>query len=124
VPVSEEDIQVNGYYNVDEKRIVIRMDNSPDQKAKTCIHEIAHATMYKRGLNKDLNREEQELVAESVAFVVCGEFGLDTSEYSFGYLSSWNGDEGKMQRIGKVVQEIAGEVVGGAQGPRSNLLSR
>jgi antirestriction protein ArdC len=124
VPVSEEDIQVNGYYNVDEKRIVIKRDNSPDQKAKTCIHEIAHAAMYQRGLEKELNRGEQELVAESVAFVVCGEYGIDTSDYSFGYLSSWNGDEGKMQRIGKVVQEVAGEVVGGAQGPCPNLLSR
>jgi hypothetical protein len=63
------------------------------------------------GLDKDLNREEQELVAESVAFVVCGENGLDTADYSFGYLSSWKGDEGKMQAAGAMVIEISGVVI-------------
>jgi hypothetical protein len=54
-----------------------------------------------------LSREEQELVAESVAYVVCGEYGLDSSDYSLGYLASWKGDEGKMQGIGAVVMEIS-----------------
>jgi antirestriction protein ArdC len=112
VPVSEEDIQINGYYHIEEKRIVIKQDLTPDQKAKTVVHEIAHATMHLKGLDKNLSREEQELVAESVAFVVCGEYGLDSSEYTFGYLSSWKGDEGKMQEIGAVVQNVAREVVG------------
>ena len=56
------------------------------------------------GPDKNLSREEQELVAESVAYVVCGENGLDTAEYSFGYLSSWKGEEGKMTEIGEIVQ--------------------
>jgi len=93
VPVSEEDTQMNGYYHIEDRRIVIKKDNTSDQKTKTLIHEVAHATMHLKGLDKNLNREEQELVAESVAFVVCGEYGLDTSEYSFGYLSSWKGDD-------------------------------
>ena len=46
-------------------------------------------------------------MAESVALVVCGHYGLDTSDYSFVYLSSWKGDDSKMQEIGAVVQEIA-----------------
>jgi len=79
--VSEEETQMNGYYHLEEKRIVIKRDNSPDQKAKTVVHEIAHATMHLKG--------------------------LDTSEYSFGYLASWKGDEGKMQEIGVVVMEIS-----------------
>jgi len=69
--------------------------------------------MHLKGLDKDLNREEQELVAESVAFVVCGEYGLDSSDYTFGYLSSWKGDDGKMQGIGAVVQEVVGGMIGG-----------
>lgn len=68
--------------------------------------------MHLKGLDKDLSREEQELVAESVAYVVCGEYGLDTADYSFGYLSSWKGDEGRMQGIGAVVQEVAEGMVG------------
>ena len=111
VPVSDEDIQLNGYYHIEEKRIVIRRDLTADQKAKTCVHEIAHATMHLRGLDKNLSREEQELVAESVAFVVCGEHGLDSSDYTFGYLASWKGDEKKMQEIGAVVMEVAVGVI-------------
>jgi hypothetical protein len=110
VPVSEEDIQLNGYYHIEEKRIVIRRDLTPDQKAKTCIHEIAHALLYQR--NEQFSREAHELIAESVAYVVCSQVGLDTGEYSFGYLASWKGDEVKMEEIGAVVQEVAGEVVG------------
>ena len=28
--------------------------------------------------------------AESVAFIVCNHFGIDTSDYSFAYLASWS----------------------------------
>ena len=45
------------------------------------------------------------------ALLVCGEYGLDSSDYTFGYLSSWKGDDGKMQEIGSVVQDVAGNIV-------------
>jgi hypothetical protein len=96
---------MNGYYHIEEKRIVIRQDLTPDQKSKTCLHEIAHAVLQAKG--NGFSREAQELIAESVAFVVCGHFGLDASEYSFGYLSSWKGDDVKMNELGAVIQEIA-----------------
>ena len=110
VPVSEEEIQLNGYYHIEEKRIVIRRDLTPDQKAKTVVHEIAHALLYQR--NEQFSREAHELIAESVAYVVCSHVGLDTGGYSFGYLASWKGDEGKMQEIGAVVQDVAGGIIG------------
>jgi hypothetical protein len=112
VPVNEEDIQMNGYYHLEERRIVIKSNLSSTHKAKTVVHEIAHATMHLRGLDKGLSREEQELVAESVAYMMCGENGLDTSNYSFGYLASWKGDDGKMQGVGMVVMEVVGWLIG------------
>jgi antirestriction protein ArdC len=111
VPINEEDTQMNGYYHIEERRIAIKASLTSDQKCKTIIHEIAHATMHIRGLDKNLTRDEQELVAESVAFVVCGEHGLDSSDYTFGYLSSWKGDDGKMQEIGTIVMEVAGGLI-------------
>jgi len=109
VPVSEEDIQMNGYYHIEEKRIVIKKNNSLDQKAKTVVHEIAHALLHQR--KEEFSREAEELIAESVAFVVCSHFDLDASEYSFGYLASWKGNEVKMDEIGGVVQEVVGDVI-------------
>ena len=68
-------------------------------------------TMHLRSMDKDLSREEQEVVGEGVAYVVCSQVGLDTGDYSFGYLSSWKGDEGKMEEIGFVVLEIANPLI-------------
>ena len=37
---------------------------------------------------KDRNTKEVE--AESIAFTVCQHFGIDTTEYSFGYIAGWS----------------------------------
>ena len=40
-----------------------------------------------------LDRGTREVEAESIAYVVCQHYGLDTSEYSFPYIAGWAGDK-------------------------------
>lgn len=76
-----------GYYDIKNKRIIINRDLSINHQLKTLIHEYAHSILHAE--NKGI-RKQQEVEAESIAFVVCHAFGLDTSEYSFGYITSWS----------------------------------
>jgi hypothetical protein len=92
-PMSFEDIEggARGFYSYTENRIAVQEGMSEAQTLKTFIHEIAHATLHKK--DDGLTREEKEVQAESTAFTVCAYFGLDTSDYSLGYVAGWS--EGK-----------------------------
>lgn len=78
---------VNGDCSHTEHRIRIRIGNSPIQQVKTLAHEIAHAILHEDYSNRAL----AELEAESTAFVVCRSLGLDSSDYSLGYVATWAG---------------------------------
>jgi len=99
VPVEFENIRsgARGYYHQVEKRIAIQFGMSEMQNMKTLIHEIAHARLH--AIDKDNppenppDRYTKEVQAESVAYTVCQHYGLDTSNYSFGYIAGWS--EGK-----------------------------
>jgi antirestriction protein ArdC len=100
VPIGIEDIKsgAKGYYEQVEKRIAIQGGMSELQTLKTAIHEIAHARLHDidRIAPKDVqrpDRDTREVEAESVAFTVCNYYGLDTSDYSFGYIAGWSGDK-------------------------------
>lgn len=88
------DSGANGYYHLADKKIYIRDDMSEAQTIKTCIHEIAHAILHDNdtGVLKDksLDRNTKEVEAESIAYTVCNYLGLDTSDYSFGYIGTWS----------------------------------
>ena len=96
VPVGFEDIAggAQGYYSHVEKRIAIQEGMSEQQTIKTLIHEIAHSILHEKenGIEKDADRNTKEVQAESVAYVVCSCMGLDTSDYSFGYVAGWSKD--------------------------------
>ena len=81
-----------GYYSNATKEIVVKEEMSEVQTAKTVLHEMAHALLHSEvdGIIKD--RHTKEVEAESVAFTVCCHFGIDTSEYSFGYIATWSKD--------------------------------
>ena len=86
--------KANGYYDQNEKCIVIKKGMSELQNLKTLIHEIAHARIHDKHLDKPKqDRNTQEVEAESIAYTVCQHFGLDTSEYSFPYIASWYSDK-------------------------------
>ena len=55
------------------------------------IHEISHAMLHgTTGEQKDVDRETMEVQAESVAYTVCNMLGMDTKDYSFGYVAGWS----------------------------------
>lgn len=87
----------HGYYHLTEKRIAIQENMSELQTLKTAIHEIAHAKLHaidpEAPLTEQANRPDsrtREVQAESVAYAVCQHYGLDTSDYSFGYVAGWS----------------------------------
>ena len=98
VPIAFENIGggSHGYYHLEDKRIAINEGMSELQTLKTAIHEIAHAKLHDIDLNapKDeqprVDRRTREVEAESVAYTVCQHYGLDTSDYSFGYVAGWS----------------------------------
>ena len=94
VGVFFEDIQggANGFFSHTDKRIVVRSGMSQSQTIKTLVHEISHAILHDKelGLEKDADRYTREVQAESVAYTVCSMLGLDTSDYSFGYVAGWS----------------------------------
>ena len=99
VPMAFEDIPggSHGYYHLTEKRIAIQENMSELQTLKTAIHEIAHSQLH--AIDPEAPAIEQadrpdsrtrEVQAESVAYTVCQHYGLDTSDYSFGYVAGWS----------------------------------
>ena len=111
VPVGFEKIEggAHGYYHLEEKRIAIDEGMSDLQTLKTAIHEIAHAKLHDIDLNAPkeeqkprVDRRTREVEAESVAYTVCQHYGLDTSDYSFGYVAGWSS--------GKELAELRGSL--------------
>ena len=97
VPIGFEDIEggAHGYFHLLDNRIAIQEGMSQLQTIKTAIHEIAHAKLHAIDPNtpEQSNRPDsrtREVQAESVAYAVCQHYGLDTSEYSFGYVAGWS----------------------------------
>ncbi len=95
VPVTFEVINggANGYYSPTSGKIVIDERLPQLQMLKTMIHEIAHATLGHGSKEDKWDRQTKEVQAESVAYWVTQMIGLDTSEYSFGYISGWSKDK-------------------------------
>ena len=86
----------HGYYSVPENQIVLRSNEmNKAQIIKTFLHEMAHAELHHADnpQKENLTRSTAELQAESVAYVVSSYYGIDTSEYSFNYLSGWSTDK-------------------------------
>ena len=101
----------NGYYRLDTKQIALRPDMSAAQTIKTIIHEKAHSLLHDS--TSEYTREEAEVQAESVAYCVCSAFGLDTSDYSFGYIAGWSsGKETKELKSSlAVIEKTASELM-------------
>ena len=95
---------VKGRCNYEEKRIFINEGMDELQNIKTAIHEIAHATLHDTALAmpERPDRRTREVQAESVAYAVCQHYGLDTSDYSFGYIAGWSS--------GKELAELKGSL--------------
>lgn len=98
-----------GYYSIAEDRIVLNMELEDMQIAKTLIHEYSHSILHKK---TDKDSDQREIEAESLAFVLCDHFGIDTSDYSFGYIASYAAqDEAKLKTILSNIQSTAHEMI-------------
>ena len=116
----EIDGEEKGFYQLVDKYIAVQLGMSEAQTMKTAVHETAHAVLHDRdqmeteGIVKDEFTREVE--AESVAYVVCNHFGLDTSEYSFSYIASWSSGKNmkelraSMDTIRKTSADMIGQI--------------
>lgn len=111
-----------GYASHMEGRIVIRPGMSQTQTLKTMIHEIAHGKLHAPDFLEAVPkpRREKEVEAESVAYVVCQHLGIDTSDYSFGYVAGWSrGRElNELKTSLDIIHTTAREIIDAIQPPQ------
>ena len=125
VPITYEDIEgeAKGYFHTTDHRIAIQEGMSQSQTIKTAIHEVAHAKLHDRERNQDIDavldkdRNTKEVEAESVAYTVCQHFGIDTSDYSFGYIARWSSDRDMKELKSSLdtIRKTASELITGIE---------
>ena len=94
VPITFQDIpgDANGFFSPKDMLIAVQEGMPELQTIKTMLHEIGHATLGHGGKDDKWDKETHEVQAESVAYWVSGMLNLDTSDYSFGYITGWSKD--------------------------------
>ena len=101
----------NGFYRPKDNFICVKSGMEDLQTLKTMIHEFAHQSLHKNTLGQK-DKREAELEAESVAYTVLNFFGIDSSEYSFGYLASWSQEDVKLlKQVLKDIQTNTKEII-------------
>ncbi len=92
ITIEQIDSTAKGYYDRSDHTIHVKAGMSEAQTVKTALHELTHSVLHNADAEDadKKSRQTKECEAESVAFVVCDHFGLDTSDYSFPYLASWS----------------------------------
>ena len=133
VPISFEDIPggAKGFFSPVESRIAIQEGMSEIQTVKTAIHEIAHAKLHavnpdeKTAPEDKKDRHTKEVEAESVAYTVCQRYGIETSDYSFGYIAGWSsGKETKELKSSlDTIRKTAAEMIEGIDAKLKVLLA-
>ncbi len=118
----EEMDDKDGYYHQTEKRIALREGMSERQTAAAAIHEISHATLHaldmahlKESLKaRGKDQKTMEIEAESIAYVVCQHYGIETGENSFGYIAMWSKDKSlpELQASLKIIRDTASDIIG------------
>ena len=88
----KSDNGARGFFSLSARRIVVQKDMSEADTIKTLLHEQAHAWVFAQMPEEKYNRRESEVIAESTAYVVSQWLGIDTSDYSFGYVAGWSSD--------------------------------
>ena len=132
VPIGFEKIEggAHGYYHLEDKRIALDEGMSELQTLKTAIHEIAHAKLHDIDLNapKDeqqprVDRRTREVEAESVAYTVCQHYGLDTSDYSFGYVAGWSSGRelAELKNSLETIRSAAADIINSIDGHIAEL---
>ena len=130
VPIVFEDIpgDSKGYFSTAEKRIAVQENMSESQTLKTMVHEVAHSMLHDKEVNQSMDipvkdRNTKEVEAESVAFTVCQHFGIDTSDYSFGYIAGWSSGRNMKELKSSLdtIRKTASELITGIEGAMQEL---
>ena len=123
VPIELEEIagDSKGYYDREAKRIAVQENMSESQTLKTMIHEVAHSKLHSKEVEQDeqmrKDRNTKEVEAKSVAYTVCQHFGIDTSDYSFGYIAGWSSgrDTKELRSSMDTIRKTASELITGIE---------
>jgi Zn-dependent peptidase ImmA (M78 family) len=101
--ISDNTQSAGGWIDLKEKTICLNTMNSTEQNSKTILHELGHLVAQeqynKSGINP--NTDVKEMHAEGIAYLVADHLGIDTTESSINYLSSWSGGD-----ISKFTKEL------------------
>ena len=124
VPIELEEIagDSKGYYDSEAKRIAVQENMSESQTLKTMIHEVVHSKLHSKEVEQDeqmkKDRNTKEVEAESIAYTVCQHFGIDTSDYSFGYIAGWSSgrDTKELRASMDTIRKTASELITGIEG--------
>lgn len=123
VPIELEEIagDSKGYYDREAKRIAVQENMSESQTLKTMIHEVAHSKLHSKEVEQDeqmkKDRNTKEVEAESIAYTICQHFGVDTSDYSFGYIAGWSSgrDTKELRASMDTIRRTASELITGIE---------
>ena len=125
-PIREEG--VDGFLDLDARDITVKEGMGQMQTVRTTIHEIAHAVLHLKEQNrlsatagteqetKSKDRNTKEVEAESVSYAVCQYFGLQTGEYSFGYIAGWSSEKSlpelkaSLETIGRTANQLINDI--------------
>ena len=132
VHIGFEDIpgDSKGYFHTEEKRIAVKENMSESQTLKTMVHEVAHSMLHNKEINRDdlmeapiKDRNTKEVEAESVAYTVCQHLGIDTSDYSFGYIAGWSSgkDMRELKSSLDTIRKMASGLITGIEGALREL---
>lgn len=125
VPIGFEDIpgDSKGYFHTTENRIAVQENMSESQTLKTMVHETAHSMLHNKEISQDIDapvkdRNTKEVEAESIAYTVCQHFGIDTSDYSFGYIAGWSSgkDMKELKSSLDTIRRTSSELIKGIEG--------
>ena len=105
-----------GYYSPGNENIMIQEGMSDAQTIKTMVHEISHAKLHNPEALKEAEGKSKgtiEMEAESVAYIVCQHFGIDTSDYSFGYIAGWSEGKGveELKESMQTIRDTSAEMI-------------
>lgn len=112
--VIEEDTgKANGYFNKVDNVIAVKKDNPLEQKIKTIIHEIAHSKLHNTPEASFMDSKHKEIEAEATAYVVCNYLGIDSSDYSFGYVAGWSRDKESdyLKSVLDKIKDVSNEII-------------
>ena len=123
VPVEVKPLSadVDGYFSPKSQSITLREDMSEVQTVSAAVHEIAHAKLHNYALQqpeerRHKSRNTEEVEAESISFMVCAYFGIETGANSFGYVATWSKNaelpefRASLDTIGKTANGIITDV--------------